>query len=132
MNSVLCTPGTHWKANRTRDSPRTDTNPPGAERERPMKTKRAYRPWIKPNGKPLSDFRLKRMSRTWDAEMWEAYLHWYQRPCKEALISDVGYRISCENRSKSIYEECGYEHDELVQKYCEILLRSLPKVQANV
>jgi DNA-directed RNA polymerase specialized sigma subunit len=105
---------------------------PRAERVIPMKTKREHRPWIQPNGKPVYTSILKRICRRWDAETWEAYLRWYQTPCKEALLRGNGYDIICGNRTEPIYQEFGYEHDELIERLCENLLRSLPKTQASV
>jgi DNA-directed RNA polymerase specialized sigma subunit len=95
-----------------------------------VKTKN--RPWIQPNRKPICDSILKRISRTWDAETWEAYLSWYQKPLKEALIKTFGYELICEGMTDTIYREYGYDHDEFLQKYVEILLRRVSNKQASV
>ena len=97
-----------------------------------MKTKTKNRPWLNLNQKPVCDSTLKRISKDWVADTWEDYLTWFQTPCKEALVSAKGYALKCENMSETIYGEYGHEHDELIEKYVEGLLRSLPKNQASV
>jgi DNA-directed RNA polymerase specialized sigma24 family protein len=95
-----------------------------------MKTKN--RPWLNSNEKPICVSTLRRIAKDWDAETWEAYLVWYQTPRKEALITSLGYALKCEGILESIYQEYGYAHDELIAKYVEKLLSSLPKNQASV
>jgi DNA-directed RNA polymerase specialized sigma subunit len=94
--------------------------------------KRSKRPWLRPNGKPLYRSQLIRESRSWDAKIWEDYLRWYQRPCKEALISSLAYETLCETRSESIYDELGYKSNPALRSYCEIILDSLPWIEAQV
>jgi len=90
------------------------------------------RPWIQPNRKPLCDSYLKGISKSWDADTWEAYLTWYQTSRKEALIHTWAYDLICERRSESIYREFGYEVDEALQQYCELLLSTLPKIEEQI
>ena len=97
-----------------------------------MKTKTKSRPWLNSNEKPICDSTLKRISKNWDADTWEDYLTWFQTPCKEALLRGRGYALKCEEMTETVYREYGHEHDELIAKYVDGLLGSLPKNQATV
>ncbi|MDR3608451.1 MAG: sigma factor-like helix-turn-helix DNA-binding protein [Oligoflexia bacterium] len=98
-----------------------------------MEKKKSVRPWIRSADRvPLCDSILKRVSRRWDADTWEAYLNWYQGRRHEERISSSLYEQICENRSEPIYQEYGHVPDEAQLEYCELLLSKLPEIEEKV
>lgn len=94
--------------------------------------KNKSRPWIKSNGKPMTDSELRRASRSWDRDTWEDYLRWYDGSLKECHLSPSLYDRICAERSETIYAEYGYQIDEPVRRHCSARLGSLPKLEAKV
>ena len=88
--------------------------------------------WLTPDGLPLPDSDLKRVVKSWNAETWEKYLRWYENPLKEYHLSADNYDLICKERSETIYQDYGYETNPALRTYCDELLQSLPKNEAEV
>ena len=88
--------------------------------------------WLQSNGIPLSTTDLKSRVKSWNAEAWEKYLRWYEKPLKEYHLSAGTYQMICDGRSETIYREYGYETNPFLQEFCECLLKSLPQKHEEV
>ena len=89
-------------------------------------------PWLKPNGKPLDDSRLKKATRSWNMATWNAYLDWYEKPRRESLLREGVYERICEESSRTLFEDHGHSVDVGLRNFCERQLRSLSKLEAKV
>ena len=54
-----------------------------------MKTK-LDRPWLTASQVEIPLAELKEISKTWDEQIWNDYLNWFQSGCSEKLISISG------------------------------------------
>ncbi len=94
--------------------------------------KKRFQPWLTSTGVEIPTEELRTISQSWDQEIWNAYLSWYQSPRREALVAPGVYNKKGEEMVQSIFEENNQEVSSEKQALCEQLLSLLPAMEATV
>lgn len=94
--------------------------------------KKIVKPWLTASGVERPPAELKEISKSWDEQIWNDYLNWFQSSCSEKLISKNVFDKISEELEKNIFEEFGYQSCPKLQDLCEQLLAALPAHQAQI
>ena len=95
------------------------------------KTKQS-KPWMSSSSVALSTEEIKKISQSWDANTWEAYLKWFEGRRQEGLIQETEFDRQADTLTETIFESCGPQATEYLQPLCTDLLSTLPVMQAKV
>ena len=99
-----------------------------------MKTQ-SRKPWLDQNGTPLSDTKLKLISKGWNQKTWEEYLSWFEWPLQESQLSPEVYQEMAEKMEESVFSLSASKSwlpDQDSKLYAEALLNKLTPKQKTV
>jgi predicted DNA-binding protein YlxM (UPF0122 family) len=89
--------------------------------------KRQLKPWTDQRGLPLHTEELKRVSRVWDEQTWEAYLKTIESKSSGQLFGPGVYQDLCEENIRSIFADTANENNDEVKIRVEKALEALSK-----
>ena len=95
-----------------------------------MKTK-LNRPWLTSSDVEIPTEKLKRLSKSWDQNTWEAYLKWYEGNFRELLVRTETYEKLGARQHKTIFEIYGFENCPVLKSFCDHLLSQLTPMQRS-
>jgi len=90
------------------------------------------KPWFDQNNRPFSDDVLKDVSKNWDAEIWEQYLKWCEKPQYESLIHHRAYNCMTEKLEESVFLSSPIHPDIEKKKKITEMLSCLTYRQKNI
>ena len=94
--------------------------------------KKQHRPWLTPTGVEIPTADLVVIAKAWSPAMWEAYLNWYQSPCRERLIQPAIYDLVGDLQTETIFEQFAQNSSQELRRACKQVLVLLPKLEAQV
>ena len=94
--------------------------------------KKLNRPWLTASDVELPTSELKEISKSWDEQIWNDYLNWFQSGCSEKLVSKKVYDTISEELEKNIFENFGYNACPKLQSFSDHLLSILPQHQQYI
>ena len=94
--------------------------------------KNNVRPWLTASGVEIPTIELKEVCKSWDANLWEKYLNWYQSGQSEVLIALFAYQKICEESVETVFESFAKTETPAKRKLIERMLSQLPSRQAEI
>lgn len=94
--------------------------------------KQNQKPWLTSKGVAIPTQDLKEIVKTWDLQTWEAYLKWYDRPCREKLVTSEAYSEISDRQDQTIFEQFDQSVTPAKHHLCERLLAKLPEHQSAI
>lgn len=93
--------------------------------------KKPFRPWLTSTRVELPMDELRDLSRSWDAQVWESYLTWYESGRRESLLPPKFYDFKCNVMTETVFDQFNQDVSHKNWTLCERLLSSLPANEAK-
>ncbi len=97
-----------------------------------MNQTKRQKPWVDFNGDELGTDQIRELSRSWDAETWEAYLTWREDERHESLVTPSKYDELVDAQTESIFAQVHGSIPDVDREICEELLNTLSVRDAEI